>query len=55
MFPLMYRDTEEAIGGHRRILEALIRRDGPSARREVEEHLRSAEYETIRHMAASRG
>lgn len=54
MFPLMYPDTEEAIGGHRRILETLIRRDGPAARREVEEHLRSAEYETIRHMAASR-
>jgi DNA-binding GntR family transcriptional regulator len=54
MYPRVYRDTEELTGGHRRILDALVQRDGESARQAAEEHLRAAEYEAIRHMAASR-
>ena len=52
LFPRSYHDTDQRAGEHRRILEALANRDGQLAREAVEEHLRIAERDTIRHLAA---
>lgn len=53
MYPRQIPDPESLKGGHRRILEALERRDGEGAWSATDEHLREAEDEAIAQLAAT--
>jgi DNA-binding GntR family transcriptional regulator len=50
IFPVSYRRRVHRLGEHRRILDALLARDGARAREETASHLRLAREDILRHM-----
>jgi DNA-binding GntR family transcriptional regulator len=55
VFPHLYRGRPHRRGEHRRIVEAIAKRDGVEARNAMAEHLRQALADTLRHVEAADG
>jgi DNA-binding GntR family transcriptional regulator len=52
IFPVSYRRRVHRVGEHRRILDALLARDGALAHEATASHLRLAREDILRHMRA---